>query len=335
MEPRSVDAGPRARVAVVGASTASGTRLREALARRGVPGSRVDLFGSADGDAVLSEYDGEARLIRRADPDELAGHAVVFLCEVSAEASRIAALAAPARPVIDLTGRFAREADPHLVHVGIDPDSVRCPSGLLAMPHPLSAVLAEILHPIDREVGMRQAVVVIHRPAADFGDPGIDELREQTVRLLRFERVPHEVFGRQLAFNLIPQGLILAEGEKGLEGRISREVATLLGWETVRLTVRLLTAPVFHGHSLCLRLELSRTVGAPEVAAAVSLGRGTRLAAAGSSGTPLSAPEERRTEVFDVSEDGIGGFWIWAIAGEAGSAAAEQAVLAAERLVDL
>ena len=95
-----------ARVAVVGASSADGHQVREALARAGVPGSRVDLYGVTGGEVVLSEYDGEARLVQQPEPGEVGRHDVVFVCETG-EISRKLAAAAPAGTLlIDLVGAF-------------------------------------------------------------------------------------------------------------------------------------------------------------------------------------------------------------------------------------
>src|SRR5262245_50992417 len=99
---RSAAEGVRAaRVAVIGAESPCGAFLREALAEQGVPGSRVDLFGATHGEAVLSEYDGEARLIQEPDPRELGGHDLVFLCDASEASRQLAAEPARGRLVID------------------------------------------------------------------------------------------------------------------------------------------------------------------------------------------------------------------------------------------
>ncbi|HET9300407.1 MAG TPA: hypothetical protein VFO11_10710, partial [Candidatus Polarisedimenticolaceae bacterium] len=69
MSPRRAEYTGTARVAVVGAETPAGARLRAALAASGFPGARLDLFGDNPGEeAVLSEYAGEARLIQPASP---------------------------------------------------------------------------------------------------------------------------------------------------------------------------------------------------------------------------------------------------------------------------
>ena len=78
MAPRRAD--DRATYAVVGAQSPSGGRLRAALAERGVPGERVALYGIESEEAVLSEYDGEARLVQAVDADLVGAADVVFHC---------------------------------------------------------------------------------------------------------------------------------------------------------------------------------------------------------------------------------------------------------------
>ena len=334
-DPASPPARPgNARVAVLGAATLEGRKLREELARQRVPGGRVDLYGTLRGEALLGEYAGEARLIQEPDLEEVARHDVVFVCELSDTADRIVTMADRQAVVIDLTGKSVGREAMRLVHHGISPDPPKARGALLAPPHPIAALLAEILHPLQREVGVREALATVLRPAADFGEDGIDELREQTVRLLGFEKAPTQVFGRQLAFDVIPESLLAAR-EAGLERRIAREVRTLLGWKEDRLSVRLVCVPVFVGHAISLRLVPERSTDAAAVMRSTGLARPPGPRGRKSGGTPLSAPEERRTEVCEVVDDGLGGFWIWAIAGGAGSAAAEQAVRAAAAVCDL
>jgi aspartate-semialdehyde dehydrogenase len=329
---RPASSGGTARLAVVGAATPDGGRLREALARRGIPGSRVKLYGTSSGEAVLSEYGGEACLIQEPDPDEIARHDVVFLCEASDAARRVVGSAGRTATVIDLTGRMRCDEETRLV--GMDPGAELLPGSVLVAPHPIAVVLAEILHPLHREAGVREAVATVLRPTSDYGAEGIEELREQTLRLLRFEKVPKGVFGRQLAFNLIPESL-LARREDGVERRIAGEVATLVGWKEDRLAVRLVTMPVFVGHAVSVRVATERKADAKAVAAAICRSPAIATPTKKSAGTPLDAPEERRTEISEIVEDGIGGFWIWAIAGEVGTAAVERAVRAAAAVSDL
>ena len=324
MSPRS------SRVAIVGAPTTHGIRLREALEKAGVSGSRVDMYGTSQGEVLLSEYAGEARMILEPDLDEIAGHDVIFICERGEWTAGITTVASDAL-IIDMLGCLAPPAP--RVHVDINPERVGSNGspGHYTVPHPLSLLLAELLHPLDRGPGIVEASAVVLRPAADYGEQGLEELRQQTVRLLSFSEVPTETFGRQLAFNVIPQSE-LTTGRPDPETRIVDDVTELLGWEKSRLAVKLVTAPVFYGHAVQLRFrprsatrleELRRLIGE----AGLSENDGPPKET-----TPLDVTGEIRTRVADVSEDGLGGFWLWIVAGEADSKGADQAMQIVTRL---
>lgn len=322
------------RIAVVGASTSAGSRLREELVRFGVPGSRVDLYGATQGEALLSEYDGEARLIQEPEPAEIGKHDVVFICEHGELASSIARAAPRDSLVIDLVGGLNGEGPHPLVHPGINPGAARGHHGCLAVPHPLSILLVEILEPLERELGLDEVVAVVLRPASDFGEPGIDELREQTVRLLNFAEMPVDTFGRQLAFNIIPQRRLPVD-PPGLQHRVARDVAELLDWDRDRLTLRLLAAPVFYGHCVQLRVRCRREVTVSRIEEVLADRSVTLPSADGAGFTPMDVSSERTTSLFAIEEDGLGGFWLQAVAGEADAKGAEQAVRLADELCGL
>jgi aspartate-semialdehyde dehydrogenase len=299
-----------------------------------LPGDRVNLFGSTHGEVVLSEYDGEARIIQEPDVSDLVGHEVVFVCETGAVAGEVLSAAKPGTLVIDLVGCGASRAEIPLVHVDINPDAVTPPQCVVAVPHALSAILAEVLHPLDRDRGIEGVTAVVLRPAVDFGDEGLEELREQTVRLLNFTSVPVEVFGRQLCFNVIPDRLT-EERDSDLRRRIEGEVSRILGWPEERLALRLVTVPVFHGHTIVLNVRLGGEAAADEIISAYDGLEGIRGPEPGDALTPLEAAGTRRTYVSEVTEDGLGGFWLWVVAGELESVPGQQAVRLARALREL
>lgn len=311
------------RVAVVGASTPSGTALREALARFGLPGAQVNLYGSAGGEAVISEYDGEARLIQGPELAEIVAHDVVYLCESGTLARDVARAVGPDTLVIDVVGGLGKNAN--LADPDLEPSAARDLGGVLAVAHPLAAIFAELLRELDRRFGVERIEAVILRPAADYGEAGLEELREQTVRLLNFTELPTSVFGRQLAFN------ILAD-DSGEEQKIVQDLEGLLGWPDRRLTLRLVTVPVFHGHCFQVHLRLRADSSLEEVGAVLGQARMLQPPGADQPATPLDVATETRIGLSRLSEDGLGGYWLWAVAGEATAAGADRAVRLAVKL---
>lgn len=302
------------RVAVVGAGGAAGGWVREALEAHGVPGHRVDLFGGSPGETVLSEYAGEARILQWLEPDALERHDIVFSCEagpplrVPERSLFISLVPPPGESILVHEPLRPRPASAHRVRV----------------PDPIAVVLAELLAPL-RPLAPASVSVVVLRPAAAHGAEGLDELREQTVRLLRFESPPTEVFGKPLAFNLIPE--TFASGTRKGAGSIAADIKEVLGPGAPEVTARVATAPWFHGHVLFVRLQglAGDRTGMRDVLAGA---QAVELLDDGSGFTVADGPEERRTVVFQAEHEGDGA-WILALAAAAETAAARQAVAVA------
>lgn len=320
---RSLADAKTTRVAVLGAATAVGTLLRAALADDGIAGARVDLFGYAEGDALLSEYAGEARLVQPPDPDEVLAHDVVFLCEGGAAAQRAIAAAGTDRLVLDLVAASGRATAVPVVHPDINPQAAAGHRGILRVPHAISCLVAEVLAPVERTLGIRAATAFVLRPASDFGEAGIEELRDQTLSLLRFDEPPKTVFGgKQLAFNVIAQHALAAADEPALTQRIAEEVEAILGWTEGRLAVSLAVVPVFHGHLVALRVEPRETTDSPAREAVLR----AALAPSPSPDTPIELDETAGTSVVSLAPDGLGGYWVSALAGRASAGFAARAV---------
>jgi len=211
----------------------------------------------------------------------------------------------------------------------INPELARDRRGRLAVPHPVALLLVELLEPLERKFGLREAVAILLRPAADFGEAGVEELRQQTVQLLSFSELPQETFGRQLAFNIIPQ-VVLENDSQSLAEEVSSDVARLLCWRRGLLTMRVLVAPVFYGHCLQLHVRLGKETSLAEVREALSDHPFSYSASEGGETTPMDVSGEKRTNLYSVEEDGLGGFWLLAVAGELGEGQAEQAVRMAD-----
>ncbi len=315
--PRFAEAGDAVRVAVLGAPTNDGGLLRAALVRHGVAGSRVDLYGTTHGETVLSEYDGEARLIQEPDLEEIADHRIIFLCEEGPLADQVVQATREDCVVIDLLDRGTARSE--RVH---------------SVPHSLSLLVADVLKPLAGAHELVEVTAIVLRPAADFGERGVEELREQTVSLLSFNEVSSETFGLQLAFNLIPHHRMPDESQ-ALESRLAGEISRLLEWPEIRIACRLITAPLFYGHGIQLRFRLGQPEGTADLQAAFDRAGFVSTGDGASAVTPLEVTGESSTRVSGLTEDGLGAYWLWAVAGESADRGAEHAVRLAVRLGDL
>ena len=213
---------------MLGASTLEGTRVREAWKPHASRRKKVDLYGHSEGEVLLSEYAGEARMIQEPDPLEIAARTRPCSFANAAKApNAVAAIgSAEDQVVIDLVGgtsRQARERD------SFSPAerARKSGAGFYAVPHPAGAdALGSAPSPIDRGPGDRtSALRSCVRPAVDYGEAGVEELRQQTVRLLNFVEIAGGNVRTPTCLQYRPRARAVLFGSRVSNSEIARQVA--------------------------------------------------------------------------------------------------------------
>ncbi len=175
-------------------------------------------------------------------------------------------------PIVDVCGVMEDRPDARLRAPAIE-GTQRESGALQIIAHPSAIALAIFLkrvhavHPIDR------AVLQIFVPASELGQPGIDELQQQTVSLLSFQKVKKDLYDQQLGFSLLSQyGPEAPNSLANIELKIDRHLATLLsmGGNVPMPSLRLIQAPVFHGYSFSIWIEFEQTPSVEALSAALS-----------------------------------------------------------------
>lgn len=326
------------KIAVTGAAGRTGQAVRTILAdEHHVPAENVRLLEHGGEEAIISEYAGQATLIGALEPEALADRDVVFLAGGAAESAGCLLWQRKKGSLfIDLSGAAASRGEVPVVNLAVDGKALADRPATVAAPHALSYALSTLLAPVERAAGVASATAVVNRPAADFGEAGLEELHKQTVSLLNFGELPKETYGRQVAFNLVPQAVLdegAGGGGTGLEERVESELRRILGWKGSRATVRVLVAPVFHGHAGLLHVTPSRKLAPGEVEKIFKDQKGVVVTGPRSAATPVEVAERPELLIVSVAPDGgdEGGFWVWLAGGDLPAHAAGNAVEIAAR----
>lgn len=136
-------------------------------------------------------------------------------------------------------------------------------TNLYVVAHPAASTIALILLRLHARYPVRQAVAQILEPASERGQAGLTELQKQVTSLLSFKPLEKKIFDAQIAFNLLGRfGEDAPEKLQDIEGRVERHLTSLLGGKAPLPSIRLIQAPVFHGHTISLWLEFAER---PEV----------------------------------------------------------------------
>jgi len=261
-------------IALVGGDTLLAKEIREVL-DEGRPAPRVQLISAApDGSAKLAADQDEAVVMAPLSAESLAGATVAFLAGSPASSRRALKVNPKGGPrLIDLAGGLEEQPEARLRAPSADSAPHRpapaTDSPIQVIAHPAAIALAMFLGRVSQAAPIRRSVIHVFEPASERGQRGLDELQQQTVGVLSFQKLKMDVFDTQLAFNMLARyGEEALEPLEGIEQRVEKHLASLLSaWPGVPMpSLRVVQAPVFHGHSISAWVEFEENPGADALA---------------------------------------------------------------------
>ncbi len=325
-------------VSLVGSRGSLGKAVKTSLEERKFPVSTIKLLDSEEYEGVISEYAGEAHLLSPVQEDSFVHSDVVFLCCDYDEGNRYYSLPRKKKSLlIDFSMGSSKEGVAPVINLDINKGDIAAQRGVISAPHAISIILTNILHPLDLAFGVEWVSVTVFQPVSDYGDEGIEELHQQTVNLLNFTEIPKNVFGRQIAFNVIPACIVgRRKGERNVDACIAKEVATILGWSSSRLSLRIFLAPIFHCHSFSIHMTFKKKPDADDVLNKLKELSLIRFLPKNMSGmTPVESAGKEDIYISGLSGDGLAssGFWLWLVSDNLLSHAALNGVKIAEAVI--
>jgi aspartate-semialdehyde dehydrogenase len=344
------------RVAVVGASSLLGKELVSVLEQGKFPVARLLTFDADDAEPELPILDLGAASAAAVEENQIAEGELDFaflttrLRQLPAFLSSWQQQGSAARClVIDAVGEglgavaagdsvHAAAAREDLVGIpfldrrypiaGLHTDAAR----LHVSAHPAVIVISSLLLRLAARFPLKTVVAQVFASASEFTSRGVEELQRQTVNILSFQKVPDEIFGAQLAFNLLARLGNTGKGEMAaLEARLRRQLRDYLGERVPRPALRLVTVPVFYSVGVSLYVETMEPVSTEAATAALA---GERIKVRRShldAPTPVEVTGSSDILVDSVSIDAEhpNGLWLWAVADNLHLAATNAVELAA------
>jgi aspartate-semialdehyde dehydrogenase len=268
------------RIAIVGAASIRGKQLSDALSESSFAASEFMLMDDQQALGQLEPVGDEMTFIQPISGDSFERIDFAFFSG-AAEVTRRhwqAALRAGSS-IVDLSAALEGEAGvlvcapwmQEAIGEGAVANAPNLHTPALVSAHPAALVLALLLERLQRIGAIRQVSATVLEPASEYGRAALDELHQQTVALLSFQSIPTGVYDVQVAFNTIAA---FGEGAKislaDSEARIRRHYALISAGRLPQLSLQLIHAPVFHGHTFSIAVEFDRQVALEEVEATLS-----------------------------------------------------------------
>jgi aspartate-semialdehyde dehydrogenase len=324
-------------VAIVGGDSLIAREIRDCLGVLKPPPDIRLIAGDPDSAKLVRDDQGDAMVLAPLDEDAVEDVDVVFLAGNHESSLKTLDLTSGAKTaVIDVTGCLDDHPRARLRAPQIEKTSSLPPDAIHVSAHPAAVALALFFERLAASFVIERAVVEVFEPASERGQAALTELQTQTINLLSFKSMPKDVYDAQLGFNMLPEfGKESPHSLEEAEARIERHLATLL--IPLRMTMpslRLIQAPVFHGYSCSLWIELKEAVETSAIEEAVATAN-IEVRRAG---------DEAPTNVGVAGEDGLvagairadrnnpRAYWIWLVADNLRTLAATAVAVARERL---
>lgn len=261
------------RIAIAGASTLRGKEVAAVVEER-MPGAHVRLLDDEVAEGVLTEAGGEPVVIQGTDEESFEGVEFAFFTGAAEYTRRHwrQALEAGAT-VIDLSGalRGESEAVPWIPALRAKLGPPRATSGKLYVAPSSPAMIACTLAAGLKELRVERLAIVFLQPVSERGQAGIEELERQSVNLLSLKPISQEVYGAQVAFNML--GGYGAEGGETLAGvraEIAASVKAYLDGRVPAPAIRLVQAPVFYGLAFTAFVEFAAAHSGDQIGEALA-----------------------------------------------------------------
>jgi aspartate-semialdehyde dehydrogenase len=252
------------KIAIAGASTLLGKELKDVISESTLAAASFTLLDEDQSLGQLDQVGDEITFVQPIDPDSFENVDFSFFCGSEGLTGRHWQEALRAgSTVIDLSGALDQEAGvlvraPWLESGAGNPD-LFTPAVVPA--HPAALALGLLMERLQQAAPVRQASATLLTPASEFGRGAMDELHQQTVNLLSFQAIPRAIYDTQAAYNLLSGfGESAKASLTGLEARIQRHYDALGGGRWPLLSLQAIAAPVFHGHTFSISVELERAM---------------------------------------------------------------------------
>jgi aspartate-semialdehyde dehydrogenase len=285
-----------------------------------MPAAEVRLLDDAVAEGVLTEAGGEPVVIQGTDEESFDGVQFAFFTGGADYTRRHwrQALKAGAT-VIDLSGalRGEGEAAPWIPALRGKLGAPRAAAGRVYVAPSSPAIIACTLAAALNELGVERLAVVFFQPVSERGLAGVEELEGQSVNLLSLKPITQEVYGCQVAFNML--GGYGAEGGETLSAVREEIVASVTAYLDGRVAapaIQVVQAPVFYGYSFMAYADFAGPVTAEAIEEGLKVVGVKVVRAEEERPSSVSVAGESQIQVARAEPDAAsaGACWIWGAA---------------------
>ena len=253
-------------VALVGATGAVGSIVRQLLEERNFPAPQFKFLASARSAGQSLSFRGEEQVVEELRPEAFDGVDLV-IASTPDDVARDCLPWAVERgaTVVDESGAWRMDSDVPLVVPEVNPEAIQNHQGIIASPNCSTIQMVVAMKPLHSAGTIRRVVVSTYQATSGAGVSGQKELTEGTQASLAGEDYDYGTFAHPIAFNLIPQiGSEKHQGYTSEEMKMVWETHKIFNDESINICPTCVRVPVTNCHSESILIETEEKITVPQ-----------------------------------------------------------------------
>ncbi|MZR61616.1 aspartate-semialdehyde dehydrogenase [Alcanivorax sp. DP30] len=255
-------------LAVVGATGLVGEAIIKLLADRKVPVGELHVLASENGAGSRIGFAGRSLTVADAAQFDFSQVEVAIFAAGAPTSQALAPVAAEAGAlVVDLSPAYRYDEAVPLIVADVNDELLAQAreTNMVACADAGTVQLLRVLKPINDLAPVQEVVVTQLQAASATGRSGVDQLAQQSVRLLN-GMTPSEDAKAQIAFNALPvSGQVQENGYSSEELKLVLESRRVLAGQPLSVQVTTVRVPVFYGHGQSVSIRAVQPLSAGQV----------------------------------------------------------------------
>jgi len=254
-------------IAIVGATGNVGRKLLEVIEKLNFEFSELYLIASDKSVGKKITFKNKSYSVIGLSDFDFSKVKIAFFSAGSAIAEKWAPIAAKKTIVIDNSKHFRMDKDIPLVVPEVNADTLKNykNKNIIANANCSTIQLVLALKPLHDQFKIKRVIVSTYQSVSGAGNAHMNELEEQSKKVLDKQKVSSKNFTKQIAFNVIPHiDTFMEDRYTKEEWKMTVETKKILD-PNISLSATCVRVPVFVGHAESVNVEFDSEVNAEKI----------------------------------------------------------------------
>ena len=254
-------------IAIVGATGNVGRKLLEVIEKLNFKFSELYLIASDKSIGKKITFKNKTYSIVGLSDFDFSKVKIAFFSAGSAIAEKWAPIAAKKTIVIDNSKYFRMDKEVPLVVPEVNADTLKNykNKNIIANANCSTIQLVLALKPLHDQFKIKRVIVSTYQSVSGAGNAHMNELEEQSKKVLDKQKVSSKNFTKQIAFNVIPHiDTFMEDRYTKEEWKMTVETKKILD-PNISLSATCVRVPVFVGHAESINIEFNSEVNAEKI----------------------------------------------------------------------